>query len=200
MNKIRNQKSEIRNRKAFTLVEILAVLFLSSLIVLSAYSIFLMSNKVYKRTYTSAELTQNARIALERMSRDLRQAMEILTTLPVDPGSGTPAIEIKFQDGHGFLDNNKIQYITYYLSGTDLHRKYSHFAFSIAPTEWVLYSAEDALGNPPTEYTDSDQVKAENISLLQFWGQESQVTIHLSVADTTNSYTFETITYLRNIN
>ena len=184
---------------AFTLVEILTVVFLGALIILAAYTAYLISYKSYHRNSQSAELTQNGRIALERMTRDLRQAVELVTVLPENPGVGAPPAEIKFQDGHDYWPTTgKIQYITYYLSGTDLYRKVSHYAFPSYPDDWVLWSTTGSEGTLPTEYTDLNQIKAQNISQLQFWG-EDVIIISFDVSDGTSTYSFETKVLGRNI-
>lgn len=185
-------------KKGFTLVEILTVVFLATLIIVASYTLYLISYQSYQRNSANAELTQNARIALERISRDVRQAVEILTDLPDDPGLGTPSSELKFQDGHNILEGGQIQYVTYYLSGTDLHRKISHYTFTTSPDEWVLWSTLNEGGNSPTEYTDLDQIKAEKISQLQFWGTQV-ITIHLAVSNDTNTFYFETKSLGRNV-
>jgi len=177
---------------------------IGALIIMATYGVYNISYKTYKKNFASAELTQNARIALERMSRDIRQTTEILTALPEDPGAGTPSSEIKFQDGHNFWPTSgQIQYITYSLSGTDLHRKLSHFTFTTpcetAPAStWVLWSTRDGNNNLPAECTDSDVVKAEKISSLQLWGVKV-ITINLNVSDETSTYQFETKSLGRNI-
>ncbi len=191
--------NNFQRKKSFTLVEILTVVFLATIIIMAAYSVYLISYKAYQRNSASSELTQNARIALERMSRDIRQAIEILTALPPDPESGTPSSVLKFQDGHNvWPTDGQIQYIEYYLSGTDLHRKLTHYAFPATPDDWVLWSTLDGEGNSPTEYTDSDQVKAENVTSLQFWGEET-ITINLEVSNGTIIYPFQTKVLGRNI-
>lgn len=190
---------KIQKSKAFTLVEILTVVFLGALIILAAYTAYLISYKSYQRNSQSAELTQNGRIALERITRDLRQAVELVTVLPEDPGVGTPPAEIKFQDGHDYWPTTgNIQYITYYLSGTDLYRKVSHFAFPSQPAEWVLWSTTGSEGTLPTEYIDLNQIKAQNISQLQFWG-EDVIIISFKVSNGTSTYSFETKVLGRNI-
>ncbi len=201
MNYKRKKVYREPSRRAFTLIESLTVVFLSVIIVTSAYGIYLMSMKTFTKNSASAELTQNARISLERMSRDIRQSSEFVTVLPTDPGSGTPPSEIKFQDGHiiGLEESEEeIQYITYYLNGTDLHKKTSHYFFATDPNIWVSWSTFDESENPPTESTDEDVVKAENISSLQFWGT-NLVTINISVADSSTAYTFETKILGRNV-
>lgn len=163
---------------------------------MAAYSVYLMSYRSYQRQSQSAELTQNGRIALERMSREIRQANDILTVLPESQGTGT-ASEIKFQDGH---DTTKIEYIRYYLSGTDLYRQASHYCFISSCTEddWVLSSTTDGDGDLPQEYPETPQIKAQKISNLQFW-KNSTVGILLSVSDSQTTYTFETKILPRNL-
>ena len=57
-----------KKSKSFTLVEILTVVFLGTIIILAAYSVYAASYGSYKRNSASSELTQNARIALELLS------------------------------------------------------------------------------------------------------------------------------------
>ncbi len=194
------------SRKGFTLIEMMTVMFLGVLIVAASWSVYLMTSKIHKRNFESTEITQNARIALERMSRDIRQATEIVTTLPTG-STGAPSF-LKFQDGHNFIPNpnpsgpvpspspspstNKIQYIEYYLSGTDLYRKKSHFTLS-DPNVWVSWTTAGA-----TEVEDENFIKAQNITKLQFWGNNT-ITIYLEVSNSTSTYSFETQSYPRNI-
>jgi len=200
----RGTKNKMNKSKAFTLIEVLTAMTIGILIIMAVYEVYNISYKSYKKNFASAELTQNARVALERMSRDLRQTTEILTNLPEDPGAGTPPSEIKFQDGHNFWPTSgQIQYITYYLSGTDLHRRLSHYTFTVpcetAPSiTWVLWSTRDGSNSLAPECTDSDVVKAEKISSLEFWGVKV-ITINLATSDETSTYHFETKTLGRNI-
>src|SRR4030042_7081060 len=102
-------------KRAFTLLEMVVTISLSLLLIGSLYSVYLTSYKSYRRSVNKAELNQNARIALERISRDLRQTERITTSLPPDDTDDmNPAPSaIQFQDGH---DTENIQYIKYLLS------------------------------------------------------------------------------------
>ena len=52
------------------------------------------------------------------MAREIRQANDIVTVLPVDDSDPDLVThELQFEDGH---NTNQIQYIRYYLNGTDL--------------------------------------------------------------------------------
>lgn len=84
--------------KGFTLTEIIIVAAIFTIIVVTIFTAVTYSQKSYVLGGNVAEIIQNSRVIIERMSREIRQAKKIITSLPeenVDPPS-----EIKFQDGH----------------------------------------------------------------------------------------------------
>lgn len=85
-------------KKGFTLTEMTVVIAIFSLIIATVYLIFVLNQRVYLAGEEMAEITQNGRVILERMTREIRQAKEIVTKLPKERVS--PANEIIFQDGH----------------------------------------------------------------------------------------------------
>jgi len=189
----------MKKNQAFTLVELLVVIAISSSILAGAYAVYVSSTKAYRTNIANSELTQNARIALERISREVRQSADIITAMPEDPSVGTPATEIKMQDGHNQWPGiGKIQYIRYYLSGSDLHRELTHYAFPDSSNDWVLYSTRGADNVEPDKIIDSDQIKAEQMSQIQFWGVKN-ITINIAVSDGAQTYHFETKALGRNI-
>lgn len=193
----------MKQKKGLTLIEILLATTISIIIVAAGYEVYNISYKSYKKNYAMAELSQNARIALERITRDIRQTMEIMTDLPENPGAGTPSSTITFQDGHSYWVDGRIQYITYYLDDTDLYRKTTHYTFT-SPCEtapistWVLSSARGASGQSPLVCDSEDKPRAEKITNLQFWGT-SVITINLTVSDNTSTYTYQTKAMGRNV-
>lgn len=87
-------------QNSFTLVEVLVAISIAFVLLTALYTTFITANQSYRKTINQSELTQNARIALERISRDIRQADNIVTELPpVDaeppevPGGGEPISE-----------------------------------------------------------------------------------------------------------
>lgn len=95
-------KSMRRNLKGFTLTEILVAISVFLLIVVIIYSVQAFSQSAYQRGEIATEIFQNGRVILEKMSREIRQAKDIVTSLPEipdDPDFPPPA-EILFQDGH----------------------------------------------------------------------------------------------------
>lgn len=88
----------MRKYQGFTLTEAIISVAIFSLVVLVVYSSYSLSRQSYLEGENVAEVTQNGRVILERLSREIRQAKEIVTELPQDRTD--PPDEIKFQDGH----------------------------------------------------------------------------------------------------
>lgn len=176
------------NAKGFTLMEILVAISLSLLVIGSLYGIYITSYKSYRKSINKADLNQNVRIALERISRDLRQTNAIITNLPPS--------EIKFQDGH---DTSQIRYINYYRDNdNNLYQRISHYSFPIDPFTYVRWNEVDSNNKLPVEKEDSNQIKAEKITSLSFEGSQI-ITINITAADSENTYSAQTQVLGRNI-
>lgn len=190
------QLSKPHGRLGFTLLEILVAIAISSMLLGALYGVYLTSYKSYTKSMGKAELNQNARIAMERITRDLRQAQKITTSLPPtgDDELNPPAGEIQFQDGH---DTSKIQYIRYFLSGGNLHRQVIHYYFNADTSDWVSWDAEDEYG-PAQQSIDEDTIRADKITSLSFFGNEL-ITIDLISSDDSGTYNYESKVLGRNI-
>lgn len=148
-------------RKGFTLIELLVSVTGGLIIFLGILNLFIIARQAVSTGRTRAELAQNGRVALERVARDLRQAEEIVTTLPNS--------EIELQDGH---DVGALNYVRYHLNGQGLYREVSFYAFSGAPDTRVKFNAIDGFGNPPSKTIIEDLIIAEYVTALNFSGEE----------------------------
>ncbi len=178
----------------FTLIEVLIGSGLGILIIVVVYSSFIFGQNVYKRGVLNAELAQNGRIALDRIGREVRQTDQLTTTLDSivpDP----PQTEIMFEDGHTDI----IQYIRYYLSGTDLKREQRHYYFPSDPSQWVDWNAKDNNGQSANYIIDDDQVIAQNISLINFYGEGNLIKIDLTASQNGKDIQFRTENFERNL-
>ena len=108
----------------FTIVELLVALMVASLVVAATFTVLRQGEQGYLFAAAQLEAQQNARVALERMAREIRAA-------GFDPtGAGFPAIvspaptSFTIQNdwnGNGVIDaNNEI--VTYLLRSTTLRR------------------------------------------------------------------------------
>jgi len=184
-----------QKKRSFTLVEMLVVMSLAVVIIIGGYAIYIISLKTYQKNTAQGELAQNARIALERMTRDIRQTMDIVTALGVDQQHFSP--EIEFQNGHL---TTPIQYIDFKLVGSDLEFTPVHYAFNPLdpPDMWVRHD-ELINGILPQRITGLPEIKAQKITALEFWGIIPVVNINLTVSDDTTSYQFATTSFGRNL-
>jgi len=185
------------SKKGFTLIEIIVAIALSFILLGALYSVYLTSYRSYRNNVARAELNQNARIAMERITRDLRQTQEITTDLPPTNTDqlNPPSTEIQFQDGH---NTAKIQYIRYYFLNGNLRRQVIHYFFTSDINSWVKWNALDQFNNSPQTSIDEDTVRADKVTSIQFYGVD-YVNIIITVSDQNGIYTYETQTLGRNI-
>jgi type II secretory pathway pseudopilin PulG len=180
----------------FTLAETVVAILLMSLILLLVLSIYLIAQKSYLQNQGRAELMQNGRTVLDRMERELRQAIDIATVLPADDSlpSSIPH-EIVFQDGH---DQSTIHYIRYYLDGTNLKRQVIAYYFPSDPSIYVRYDSVDANYLPPQNLILQDQIIGEYVSELDFFG-DNIVYIELKLSNNNKNILLMTEFYARNL-
>lgn len=166
-------------------------------VILLTGSIYSLSQKSYKKSSDSAELTQNNRVYLDRLSRELRQSVNIITTLPPtdDDPINPPADQIVFQDGH---DTSLITYLRYYLNGADLMRKRSAYYFDADPSTYVAYNSLDQNGQSATTTILEDRIIGEYFNQIKFWGANGLINIYLKLTKNTNSFEIKTSAFSRN--
>ena len=181
----------------FTLLEIIVSMFLFTIIIILISDIYLATQRAYNKNSDTAELTQNTRVSLDRVSRELRQAANIITSLPAtatDPDD-PPVNQIFFQDGH---DVSRVTYLRYYLNGADLRREHKAYYFSQEPSVYVAYNSLDQGGYPPLELIIDDRVVGEYFSELKFWGANGLTNIYLKLAKNQNTVAIDTSVFSRN--
>jgi len=162
-------------RRGFTIAELIISIFIGLLLISTVSSIFILNQRTFRKSNIKAELTQNARIVVDLMSREIRQAKSIVTTLPADGSNpATVAHELKFEDGH---ITSHVQYVRYYLNGTILQRQILAYYFDTDPTTYVRWDDINQFGGP-TEAVLEDRVIGENFSQVNFFGSQA-ITIEL---------------------
>lgn len=186
-----------KNQNGFTLLEILVSLSLFTLAIILVGSMYSLSQRSYNKGAGKGELVQNARVCLDRITRELRQSVSIVTVLPETDSDplNPPADEIFFQDGH---DASQITYLRYYLDGTDLKRSYIVYYFASEPETYVAYNSFDQYGSPPQELIIEDRVVGEYFGELQFWGSSGLVYISLALAKGQDSFNVNSSIFKRN--
>ncbi len=177
--------------RGFSLFEVLIGILITLLLLLATYSVFILSQKTERPIANRAEITQNQRAILDRMTRELRQATAIVTTLPAN--------EIKFEDGHDIINQNPIQYIRYYVTNNNLWREVSYYYFPTDPSTHVRYNELDENGLPPQIQLIETKLIGEYINSLTFTGG-AIITISLQFTKNDQNLIIITDVSPRNIN
>lgn len=179
--------------KGFTLMEIMVTVGIFVIVIFITGSLYSLAQSSYNTATDEMELVQNARVAYDRISREIRQSPAIATSLYTDPASSTN--EIMFQNGH---DENIINYIYYYLDGSDLRRAKMVYYFDSEPNTHVRYNITNASGDYPKSKVIEDRVVGEYFQNIEFWGGNGLVHASSTLTKDKESFSMYSSVYSRN--
>jgi len=192
MNK-KNIKNYLFN--GFTLIELLITVTILVFISGAIYMGYYLSQKAYREGETRAEITQNGRVIIERINREIRQAKEIITELPATSTEATSTIG--FEDGHATIS---YRYIFYYQEDNNAKRKVNGYYFSGDLEENLV--PWDATPPPEqaleTKVLEEPVVIGEWVSNLGFW-DSGLVNIRLTLEKKEKTLNLETKIFGRNL-
>lgn len=179
------------------MLEVIISVSLFVIIIILVSDIFLITQRAYEKNSNLAELTQNARVSLDRISRELRQASALATALPpsADDPLNPPTNQIFFQDGH---DASRLTYLRYYLDGANLMRQHKAYYFDQEPSVYVTYNSVDQGGSPPRELILDNRVTGEYFTDLKFWGANGLVNLSIALSKNQNNFSITTSVFSRN--
>jgi prepilin-type N-terminal cleavage/methylation domain-containing protein len=183
-----------KKSKGFTLIEVMVSMSLFVILILIINSLYVIAQRAYTKGAEKGELVQNARVCLDRISREVRQSLEVITALPVD-NSGLLSSEIFFRDGH---DITQITYIYYYLDNNRLVRQHRAYNFPTEPENYVTLSSIDEFGYPPEIVILEDRIIGEYFSSIGFWGDAGLIGIEMELEKNNNHIKANTNIYSRN--
>ncbi|WP_273887414.1 PulJ/GspJ family protein [Rubrobacter naiadicus] len=121
------RRAALKDERGFTLVEMLVTIVMMLVVMSALYGLFDMGMRVYTLGNDKVNAVENARIALDKMSREIRAAY------PADKASGDDSLLLSAGQDHITFGNDingdrrltcsdPGEYITYRLSGTTLLR------------------------------------------------------------------------------
>lgn len=185
-----------KKQPGFTLIELLVAVIISSILIgitVSTYSLF---RKSMNLDQSKSNIAQNARIALDRLSRELRQTPDVVTNLPDDPTDNTVAQpgQIEFEDGHA----NDLTYRRYYITNSVLKVDVKEYYFSGDPAYRVKWNASGGSGQLVTHVISTQDI-ADNVQSIVLYGTD-QIQIILTTAGEGNQqFALRTTVFGRNI-
>jgi prepilin-type N-terminal cleavage/methylation domain-containing protein len=145
----------------FTFIEIIVVIVI--LAIVSAISIKFLSDsvRIYTMTVNQKTLFDEAKLALERMCRDIRDANGITTPLP-----GASGIAITFTRTNGTTQDGASENITFRLTGNSLEKVKPAATATLASYVSTFTVTRGAAGNDEiTLLLDLQRTSGEHITL-----------------------------------
>lgn len=183
------QENKKSKESGFTIIEVVTSISLFTILVILTASLFSLSQKSYTAGINENELTQNARVSLDRVSREIRQSVQVVTDLT------STSTEIFFQNGH---DTSQISYIRYYLNGTDLMRAHEAYYFPADPSVYVIWNGLNQLGQLPEKLVLEDRVVGEYFNNIRFWGDQNLVRILINLSKNQKQLQINSSVFSRN--
>ncbi len=159
-------------RPAVTLVEVLVAVAIGAMITAISVQIYGQLRVAIARDQGKNDVVQNARVALDRLARDLRQANEFVTVMPAAYLAGDPP-EFEFEDGHA----DDLTYRRYYIDGSTLKVDTKQYTFSTAPNTRVRWNVVNGSGQRPTATVLSTLDVADGVYAVEMYGTNAEVTI-----------------------
>jgi len=167
----------------FTLIEVMITLNIFIFVFVACFAVYFLAQKFYQKAENRAETLQNGRIILERLNREIRQAVEIVSAFPQSPDlpSNPPLSEIEFEDGHtpspfAYLGSD-YYYIRYYLNeGTnEVIRQDRVYCFEecgvcLSYVRWNDFQIQGEEQISPLACDLEERVIGEYVTGLAIWG------------------------------
>jgi prepilin-type N-terminal cleavage/methylation domain-containing protein len=201
------------DQRGFTLVELLVAMMIFGLLGGILMTTVIATNNSVQSTRKYTDMTEEARVAVNRLARDLREAQTIDATYPA-AGDGRSGItfEADFNnDGSITTTGNDPEKLTYCYQNNQLLISAGAFNCDSTFTGEQLvadhvtafaltYSSSFSANNIGTEtWSQVDAAgDANNILDAGEWGQIDTITISLTVAEGTHSASYATTVNLRN--
>jgi len=155
------------SRTGFTLIEVLITVTIFVLIVVACFNVYFLSQRFYRKGEVRAELLQNGKVILERMTREIRQARAIATSLSDTQANATSTI--LFEDGHSATT---YRYICYFKDGDYVKRKVVGYYFSDDSEKTLVpFNSTPPEGQTlEEEVLEEPKIVGEYVSDLEIWG------------------------------
>jgi prepilin-type N-terminal cleavage/methylation domain-containing protein len=185
------------SKPAFTLVELVVAISVSAILVGITASTYSLFRRQMALDQNRTLIAQNARIALDRLSRELRQTPAIVTQIPVSP-SDTSVLQpgqIEFEDGHA----NDLTYRRYYIQDGILRVDIKQYYFTYDSGVRVRWNEIGAGGVTPVSNVITTHDVADQVQSIVFY-RDFSVTILLTTQDGDGqSFQLRTTIHGRNI-
>ncbi len=183
-------------KPGFTLIELIIALLISGILVGISTATYTLFRKSLNLDQSRAEIAQNGRIIIDRLSRELRQTNDVVTVFPatINDNSIAQPNGIEFEDGNA----NDLSYRRYYVVNGTLKLDIKQYAFNYDPNHRVVWNAVGTGGISPTPSVVSTTDVADHVQNLIFYG-DNLLQIQINTVDSFNqTFTVRTTVLGRN--
>ncbi len=190
-----NQNNTTKSGGGFTLTELLITITILVIVTSAVYGGYSLSQKAYSGGEASAEITQNGRVIIERIDREIRQAKEIAGDFPEERAFAQE--EITFEDGH---TETPYHYVHYFKDDGEIKRGVVGYYFSGDPGEnLVPWDAVPPVGQTlQTKTLEEPRTVGEWVIGLKFWGSKV-INIALTLQKKDKVFNLESEIFGRNL-
>lgn len=189
--------------KAFSLIELLIAIIISSILVSATVSVYGLFRRSVNQDQTQSDSVQSARVAMDRLVREIRQTPDIRTVFPADPSDLSVAQpgEIEFEDGNvANPATDTLTYRHYYLTNRTLTLEVRECFFA-GQNSRVHWSDVDTNGIPPTCQAINGRTQdiAQNVSSVAFYGRQPLQIVITTTNSAGQSYLLQSSVNSRNM-
>jgi len=181
---LRTTNSELKtmNHKGFTLIEIIIVIVILAIVLGVSIKFLTDSLRIYTMTVNQKTLFDEAKLALERMCRDIRDARSIS-----DPAAGGSGSMIRFR-----RTNNTAP-------GQDVADEWIRFQLALQPDgTYSLQKVKNDTGPPTADLASNVRNNLTDFTVTRDAGNEIQLYLKLSLASGEN-VTLQSKVYPKNL-
>ena len=161
------------------------------IVIEAAYLFFPLGTQISRQGEALNEISQDARIMLNRVNRDLRQTPTIITNIPEGRNNGIETINLV--DGFREDEDTDPHYIRYQKNTNSFDLVSYHYTDPNSPSNIVSHSFTGAVEN--IEETESI---VENLDTIKIYTENSIIKIYLKLTKHEKDITLVTGVYPRN--
>jgi len=179
--------------KGYTLTELLVALAVFILVAAGIFSFLVAAQRFYSEGEDIGEVNRSGRMITKKITKEFRQAREIVTELPA--ASSTAAEDLEFEDGRR---EESYYYIHYFKEGGEVKREVLRYYFPSDPEEFLPWDATSSEEELATTVVEGPIIAGRYVSDLKFWG-EPVLNISVSLQKEGKEADFQTKVFGRNL-
>jgi len=182
-------------KRGYTLVELLVAASASIILITLATGIYVNVNLQVGRGEEEMILAQNGRAVIDRISRDVRQAVNLATVIPFERVDAVDSLE--FEDGHNISADGPT-YIEYQLENVqngigEITRSRHFYYFEGNEGVRLPYNSgtEGQSGFNKEIITVDSYTIADDVQSLEFYGTDNLIKIDVTLQHKANGQTLD---------